>query len=494
MQFSSNQIFESRADIIKYSKMATRSRLTIYSQSGHIVQKYPGGRTESAGIAGRTESSSFVRIALPKSADVGSIVAIDVNGQIIPFDYAPESTLSSSLTDRQTGDKVEAMVVKDNQTTTGKIISLDANNVTLANATEITTIRKYDRISVNPTAIQSEGLLFLDSAQPFTVSYLISNINWNCLGTILVDKSKNEIYLRLTGSINNNTESDFVADTVLVSGDVFQRPTRSSAKMFMAAALPAPTSSPMSSPSPNTKLLEDYTKYDVGSKLITTKNIVELGTSIYPMQKIYVHQTDGDFGNSSLGANSKAQVTTWGYHFEATGFIPGCSVNVYAIDGERNIDAFLGATEIEESQMGDDIDIMLGETTMLQCRSLVTISDVVEADKMDKAKAAQYQLPTQISTPNLSKDGAWHIITESLQVEIINHNPEPVTLILKHYVGNKHIIAAQCQAYKQRKRGFIEWYFVIPARSESGVTPTSPVASPVRKDTFSCQIVTAEFR
>jgi hypothetical protein len=430
--------------------MAT-TKLTIYSQSGHLVQRF---------------SPETTSITLPKSAEIESIVVIDIEGRIIPFSYLPPTSIGSSLTDRQTGEKVDVTVSKNNQNITGKIITIDSDNVTLLQSSQITTIREYDQIMVNlsgPNNDITQPRLIVETTQPFTVSYLVSNIMWNCIGTILIDQKLNQMHLRLAGNINNTTESNISAVTTLVSGEVHQHRQHSEAKMFMARA-----PMPMSSPPVNTNRLEDYTRYEIGDRLIRNTNIIELGTFNYPIHKIYVHQT-----------NEKNRVQ-FGYHFTATEFIPSCSVNVYSMK-DGSIDSYLGSNQIPESQSNDEIDLLLGESTILQCKSLIVVSDVTVKDEATLNKLNQAMGDIPYIKDDSSK--AWHIITEDLTVDITNRNPDSVILVIKHLIENKLIINIECQAFKQRKDGFIEWYFQIPPQS-GDVT---------RKETFKCKIVTAGF-
>lgn len=438
------------------------SKLTIYSHSGHIVQKYDQGNKI---------------ITLPKSVEIASIVIIDSDGTIIPFSYVPETNMGIALTNRSTGEKVETSVVKDGQTINGKILSLDSDNVMLLTDSHISNIRKYDRVTVGISDDYTRPRLVLEkNNKAFTLSYLLSSIEWNCIGTALIDNTNNVIYLRLAGNIVNNTESDIAANTILVSGEVYQQRQQQNdfaesnqivPRAMYAMAAPGP---PMSSRRVSTGMLEDYTKYDVGNRTIRTKDIAELGTLSFPIIKIYVHKTND------------VDKVKFGYRFISPGFIPGCSLNVYSIDNNKSIDAYLGSNMIDESQKGDEVDIMLGESTMLQCKSLIVVSDIVIRDE---ATAKQYGLPTETfsKTYQHNDNAEWHIITEDLTVDLINHNDVVSSLILKHFVGNKLLVNINCKTYKQRKHGFIEWYFQIPPKT--GDEP--------RKERFSCKILTASY-
>jgi len=212
-----------------------------------------------------------------------------------------------------------------------------------------------------------------------------------------------------------------------------------------------------------TSMLEDYVKYSVGNRTIHTKDVAELGTWLFHVFKLYIHETNSD---------NKVE---FGYRFIAPEFIPSCLVNIYSIDSNKNINSYLGSNEIDESQKDDEVDIKVGESTMLQCRSLIVISNNVTVQ--DEATARKYQLPLDTFSQDYVRrdERTWHIIT--------NHNIKSSPLIIKHHVGNKLIISVTCQTYKRRKNGYIEWYFQVPAG-----TTYEP-----RKETFICKIITAGY-
>ena len=440
------------------------SRIRIYSRSGHVVQSYNAGTN---------------KVTLPKSAETASIVVIGSGGTVVPFSYVPETNIEKALVRRSTGDKADVTVIKGDKTIEGKILSLGSEDVTVISDGEISNIREYDQVSVSTTEDYTRPHLVINWNSPFTISYLLSSISWSCVGTALIDNQKNMMYLRLAGNIVNNTESDIVADTVLVSGDIYQYRTNPGTRYESAMYSSDTAMVKAASRSENLverSLLEDYTKYNVGNRTIRNKDIAELGTSSFPVIKFYIHETNGDGS------------VRFGYRFTATEFIPSCSLNVYSVDNAYNIDSYLGSNEIGESQKNDDIDIILGESTMLQCKSEIVVSDAVVPDE---ETAKRYNLPLDSfkrkqegSSNGNKKEGDWYIITEDLKVEITNNNKNASSLILRHYVGNKKLVTLRCQTYKERKNGYIEWYFQIPPKS--GDAP--------QKDTFTCQILTAAFR
>ena len=470
---ASERRIQKESNMTQGVNVAISSKLTIYSQSGHIIQKFPQGTKV---------------ITLPKSVEIASIVIIDSNGGIVPFSYVPEANMGIALTDRSTGEKVEAAVIKEGEVINGKILSLGSDNVTLMTGNQITNIREYDRVivGINEDVTRPRIVVGRDT-MAFTVSYLLSSIAWTCIGTGLIDNNKNIMYLRLAGNISNNTETDINAQTILVSGEVYQYRARQAIyaqnESYTPSALMARSAAPMSSQKAQSSMLEDYVKYEVGNRLIHNQDIAELGTWQIPIIKLYVHQTNDD------------NIVRFGYRFTAPGYIPSSSLNIYSIDSNKDIDAYLGSNEIEESQKTDEVDIMLGESTMLQCKSLVVISNDITVEDEDTMR--KYKLPMNESSfngnvnfnqqtmkaDNYVNERRWHIITEDLQVDITNHNDRPVSLVLKHFVSDKFLVETRCQTYKNRKNGFIEWYFDVPPRTS---------AEP-RKEKFTCQILTASY-
>lgn len=435
------------------------TKLTIYSRSGHVIQNFPHG---------------VKSVTLPKSVEIASIIAIDSSGKVIPFSYIPATSMGFILTDRSTGERIEAAVIKDGHSVNGKLLTLDSDNVMLMTCNQIINIREYDRVTVNIVDDFTRPQIILGGdSTPFTLSYLLSDISWDCIGTALIDNINDIMYLRLAGDISNNTESDIIANTTLVSGEVYQN--RHQERYYKSQSL-APQSrvmaaAPISSKKVETFMSEDYTKYEVGKRVVHGKDIAELGTWSFPVIRLYTHNTN-DSGT-----------VRFGYRIIAPGFIPSCSVNAYSIDSNKMVDSYLGSNDIEESQKGDEIDIMLGETTLLQCKSSIVVTDVIVPDE---ETARRYKLPLETflkRDTDSSDERQWHVIVEDLTVDITNHNIKPSTLLIRHFVGDRLIIDSKCMNYTKRENNHIEWYFQVPPKQDSDP----------RKDTFSCQIMTASY-
>lgn len=396
-------------------------KLTIYSRSAHMVEYVQQGVSS---------------VLLPQSTEIASIVAIDADGGIVPFDYYPETSFYNLLSNRSTGDRARAVVKQGQNVVNGEILTLNDENVTLLSEDGLVrTFRKYDNISVRlRDNITRSRIRFAHNDKPITLSYLLSDIRWVCVGTALIHN--NVIHLRLTGNIQNNTEKNYHAHVALISGTVNQNryAQESSAPRMMMASASAPNHV-------SSGLVEDYTRYDVGEQLITEQSIVELGVWAFNAAKIYIHQTQ------------ERDIVRFGYRFDATEFIPQCSVNVYSVDDNNCVDSYLGTDEINETQKDDNVDLILGQSTRLQCETTIESSEQLNEENSQKIR----------------------VLTENITVSIKNYNSERVILILKHFVGDRRILKHSCE-YQKRSKGFLEWHFFVPAQSSN--------------ETFTCEIVT----
>lgn len=442
------------------------SKLTIYSESGHVVEKYSQGNNI---------------IPISKSATLSSIIVVDDANTVIPFSYTPVTNIETS----SIKDGVIASVTKNDKVTTGSIMTWNGSTITLTTESNIVTIRNYDDVTISSTDNYTRPTLIIDPNRnrTFTVSYLLDNISWKCIGTALIDIEKHVMYLRLAGIITNNTGDNIRAVASLISGEVYQNrnnyPTYLTPRYSMAMATEA---APINNKRVGTNMLEDYVKFNIGERIIhTNEDVAELGTWNFSVIKLYTYKTQGD-------------VVNFGYRFTTPEYIPSCSINVYSMNSGNGVDSYLGSDTIDESQKSDEVDITLGETTLLQCESTVTVSNDSIIQNEDAAR--QYKIPLefyrktiiqendqQVVKSKYNDDRRWHLITEDIKVEITNHNTKSSLLALKHYIGDKLLVGIKCQDYKRRRNGYLEWYFELPPRT------TEP-----RKEKFSCQVQTAVYQ
>lgn len=446
-----------RASYTPNKNFNPRSLLTIYSRSGHIVQKY--NNIPYSGI-----------LSLLKGVEIGSIVVINSEGHILPFNYYPETNMNSELTNRETGEQVDSIVTKGDIEIRGKIVSLDANNVTINTGTEITTLRKYDYISVALTNDFSKPHIYIPGSEnldEITISYLVPNISWTCIGTALIQSASNKITLRLSANILNNTEMNISADTMLVSGDVYQKRSHQNPEYSNMTSARALYVADNVSKISKSSMLEDYKKYNVGNRVIHNKDIAELGSMSFDAIKFYLYQT-----------NDKDTVQ-YGYLFDAPDFIPYCSVNVYSCDtndDKVSINAYVGTNTIEEKQKDDQVRLIIGESTILKCETHIVSTESIATEDIIRS------LPVSSSQSYMGSGDTsqkWHLLTEDITVSVSNRSNVDVPLIIKHFIGNKYIVKNDCMESDISDGQYIEWKFSVPA-----LLFDAP---------FTCKVVTASF-
>ena len=286
------------------------------------------------------------------------------------------------------------------------------------------------------------------------------------------------VLLRLAGKIVNNTESDIYADVSLVSGDVYQHRNQHmnqhmNQDTVMYAQMSVKSNSVLRD-EVQESMLEDYVRYEVGEQLLTTENVIELDVWDINADKLYIHKTNS------------TDTVQFGYRVVAPGFIPACSVNVFKQE-EDSIGGYLGSSQIDESQEGEDINLMLGTSTKLQCTSQIVVEKVQTVDdvgvednvKTEDIKTKDIKTENNETTDVYShvSNKRWMYVTTKLTTEITNYNTTDSNLSIKHYRGSDHLISVSQQNSK-REEGYLEWYFSIPPTQESS-------------QTFICEIVTA---
>ena len=147
------------------------------------------------------------------------------------------------------------------------------------------------------------------------------------------------------------------------------------------------------------------------------------------------------------------------------------------INNTSDIDSYIGSSDIEESRNGDTIDIILGETTIIKCSTTIILSNT---DINTDQDARLFNIPSEEFNKNRLSDGnkrtkyiddkRWHVLTENISIYITNHNSERSLLLVKHYIGNKMLLKAECQSYNRRSDGFIEWILDIPQNTDTVFT------------------------
>jgi len=408
--------------------------LTIYESSSHIIQKFGyissqthGTRSGRDSITDANRSESVTRrvlIPLPHSVKSSSLVILDTTGRVIPFKYHPQLTTPSNI----------VTVIKGSNTTTGDLIELSDHSVTILSDQRLTVIKDYDLIRTSMLTPCPTPYLSIELPRtPFTLSYLLDNITWKCIGTAIINHGY--MTFRLAGQISNHTNRTFEGVTVLVSGHL-NTTEEHHPKLMRAAA-------PLSSSSVGSDMVEDFTRYDVGERIIHTKDIVELGIMEIGIQRLYVYITSSD-------------IVSVGYRCDPQRYLPACDINMYTADADGLIDAFIGTTKIEESRYHNSLDLIFGQSKMIECQTIIEQSDTDQFD---------------IASYNLSKLSGqkWHLITEDVTVTVRNFNVDTSILLIKHPISTNKIINIDGPPVMNQSPQYLEWIFQVPPSADSPI-------------------------
>ena len=373
------------------------NRIVIYQDLGHCVVSYEGLTS---------------RIPLPKSVDLESLMVV-ADDKIIPFEYFSE--VSGVINQSQL-----VTVIKGAYKITGKVISSDANQITVLSNNDVVSIRNYDMVKKTTSDGDLPHLKIAKINQPITVSYLLSGLKWNCIITALIKEST--VYLRLTGHIT--TETKINGDVILVAGAI-SRNQKSPRPMFTRALAMESDDEVTSSK------VEDYTKYEIGRQVLRPNNIIELKQFTYPIFKFYEYKIN--------------QEVHLGYRFKTADFLPSATTYLY-VEDQKHL-TYIGSTDLKEYQANNEVDIIMGGTSMVVCETTLTSS----------------------------KDAK--ITTDTVVVDIVNHYTNSIYLVIKHHIGTGELVSTTCAG--KRKGNYLEWYFEIP----SGTEEIS------KKEQFSCTLV-----
>jgi hypothetical protein len=82
---------------------------------------------------------------------------------------------------------MEVEVIKNGDVVKGKTSSITSDSVTITSNNEIIKIRQYDKINIEISEnISKPRLTFNKVTSSFTLGYLLNNIKWICVATILI--------------------------------------------------------------------------------------------------------------------------------------------------------------------------------------------------------------------------------------------------------------------------------------------------------------------
>ncbi len=391
--------------------------IIIYNDHGHVRIKLQAGE---------------YLLPISTSTDISSICVFNDNLEAIPC------RLIDGEQSNNRKDNILATVMKNGVEYTGIIMNVSDSQVTIKDNFDIYTIRNYDTISTQSMYDSINSSIKVELSEPATCSYIINNIRWKCVGTVLIDTETKELYWRLAGIITNDTDLDIEGHVYLLSGDINQ-----SGNMILPKARSSTALIANSFNNSDIKgLVEDNVSYDVGTRNIVVTDIAEIGSYVFGSEKIYIYDIHND-------------TVKYGYIFESNDYIPACNITIYTTNNGQ-IGPHIGSDYISETQAGKEVKIILGSSTKVGGKTIYS----TERTKITESEAKSYGVTDIINVE-------YYIATTKLDMELKNYNETSVMTRIQHYVGYAPILSCDLQPYVRREQEYMEWTVILdPAQGD----------------------------
>jgi len=407
--------------------------IDIYDNNTHIIKYYKDG---------------IDNIYIPKYVDITTVLIMNENAELIPYTYNKNVLFGTEEWVEKYGNEISVIIKKKNETYSGKIVSIDKNNILLNTEKSLVNIKDYDAIIVDKkfnnnnfsnnnfsnnnfsnNNFNDDIFVINKNIKNIYVSYIVNNITWKskCIG--LLNNNDKTINFKIIGSISNTNDRFFKGKTQLISS----KNHKSKTKNLFA-------------------LSEEYIKYEIGEKTIENTVIEKLVDFTSKAIKIYEHDT------------KEIDKVKFGYKFPVEYHIPECQIDMYMKENKLK---YMGTYNIKETKNGSNINLIMGLSDMVKCVSTSTTDEIVGTAEI----LASYNIQ---STDNNVK-----ISNTDIAVSISNDNTEKSQLIIKHYIGDSKLISLSCQNPNKTENGYLYWYFEL-----------LPKKTHVKKDVFTFKIIT----
>ena len=381
------------------------SQIYIYEDLTHVIQEVNDDKLD-----------------LPISVNSSSITCMDAEGTNIGFEFVPYRQIFKK--------DIKCRVEKKNKIQQGKIISTDGYSITLLSQNEISYIRKFDSISISKQDYREHPRIILNSTQvPTYCSYHCGDIAWRCMGQLIVSEANNKMYLSVSALVTNSTNFNFDGTIYVICGQPLSRGpsyrSNNAAKLTSRRASMELASASVADTEPEQSRSEDYVMYNLGPRVLSEVESFPLNNYTFPYKKLYFARTE----NNDV---------TFGYRIQTKKYIPKCNVSVYT-EGEDNVPFgnYVGTSSMKEVQPGNQIDLVIGSSTRIQCNSEVTI----KSTNPETPIQVQQQTKKATKSQQITKDGQYQedsrlqqVLTKQIiKLDTLNTTDEHITLVLRHY-------------------------------------------------------------
>lgn len=331
--------------------------------------------------------------------------------------------------------------------------------------------------------VNYRGVEFLErfEEQRVTVAYVFGSVGWTAVHTLLIDPEVEQLVnFSTVATVRNDTGMVFHASSLRIAIGAAHVPVviqEARMQYKMAGAAPLAARARVSSATQETVKMEeresadvpslvpeDYKEVIVGPQRIDEQARFDILTlRDLPVRKMYWHTLED--GNTR---------TTFGWQLSVprnTVIAPG-EVVVYSADATSGeVRTFLGTTYLKEQRDTEELDVVLGSSSVVETETTIQHRTRVPVDKL--GKDMDRDEPVGPDTQNVRV----HLSEQWIQTRLTNHSGKHSALVVLRYPIQGRAILKSSRKPDRVRGG--KWEFCIELR-------------PSQRMLFKCQILTSD--
>ena len=451
-------------------KMEEGVALTIYNQNFGVVREKRNVEV--------TEKVGTIRFADVASQIDGTSVQFksltDPGATVLEQNYEYDLVSADKLLEKYI-DKQIAVLTKDGSRYSGRLLSFDGNQLVIRqddDKAEIVMVQRGDNVKDIQFGALPEGLITKPTLvwtlatekvgqQLIEVAYQTGGINWQADYNALLNASDTALDLGGWVTIKNQSGATYKdAKLKLIAGDVrrVQPPGQRMYRLAMAVGAAGGAAGF------EEKAFFEYHLYTLGRPATVaqnqTKQVELLKAADVPVKKLYLYDgapqyqfygglsTDANFGSENPNKKVNVIIELKNSKDNHMGMpLPKGKVRLYKRDEADGSLEFIGEDEIDHTPKDETIRLHIGDAF-----------DIVGERKRT----------------NFTIDESRHVMTESFEIRIRNHKPEPVEVLVKEtlYRWNNWEITESNQKWTKYDANTIHFPVKVDKDGEQVITYT----------------------
>lgn len=279
------------------------------------------------------------------------------------------------------------------------------------------------QIENNPPAIVIKDI----TNKPIQISYLVNGLNWRPSYTMIINNENPDLInlLQLRAEIHNQSGELITPDKLkLISGSI--RSPEGEIIEYAQAAQAAQAEKPMASMMARSTAplaegvaeygIDEYVTYEPKPQPLRDNSLVEIFSTPISGKRVYLY----DIGTT---------VTRFGYNYVTEDYLPEGQVMIYSKE-KNGVGMFLGTSKIKETRAGQELELMIGNTSSVKVEEVIQQSKVAITDRNgpnDEEQVKRYELRVlgNLTIHNVNKTNTRIIIRYPLDnQELVNITPK----------------------------------------------------------------------